>query len=70
MTWGLEMPEEHQRKQNALETLVSAVRVAQKRGAYSLEEASVIFAAVREFSAETEESPSSLQTNKSMEQNE
>jgi hypothetical protein len=42
--------QERQRKQSALETLVSAARVAQKRGAYSLEEAAAIFTAINEFS--------------------
>ena len=48
------MSEDHQRKQRALEILVNSVRVAQKRGAYSLEEASLILGALNEFTENTQ----------------
>ena len=48
------MSEDHQRKQRALEILVNSVRVAQKRGSYSLEEASLILGAVIEFTENTQ----------------
>jgi hypothetical protein len=64
------MSEDHQRKQSALETLVSAVRVAQKRGAYSLEEASAIFAAVDEFSERNPSAGQDFSSSQDAEQNE
>ena len=41
---------EYQKKQNALTTIVNAVRIAQKRGAFSLEEAAVLHVAIQVFS--------------------
>ena len=47
-----------QDRQSALEVLVRAVQVAQKRGAYTLEEASVIHSAIAAFSEESLDNPS------------
>ena len=38
-------------QQEALQALINAVKVAQQRGAYSLEEASVVHSAVAVFTA-------------------
>jgi len=42
-----------EKKQQSLVTLVNAARVAQKRGAFTLEEAAVIHMAVKAFSEDT-----------------
>lgn len=39
-------------QQQALEILINAVRVAQKRGAFELEEAAVLLEAIKKFTTE------------------
>ena len=41
----------------ALQVLVNAINIAQKRGTYSLEESAAIFAAIQSFNNKTDSAP-------------